>query len=431
MRLTGKGAVLFIAGAAIMGLTSCGNSLPRGALAELVGSDTVAGDWFGSSVAASGSTIVVGAAFHASNAGRAYVFTRTAAGWRQTAELKGSDTVANDYFGSSVGVSGSTIVVGAEDHASFAGAAYVFTRTATGWRQTAELKASGTYELGNSVAVSGTTIVVGGGMDGQCSSHAYVFTKTAAGWRQAAELKASLYDCALDYFGSSVAVSGTTVLVGAPYAAGTGEAYVFTRTAAGWQRTAELTGSGTVDDDAFGISVALSGTTAVVGAYFHASAAGRAYVFTRTAAGWHQTAELKGSGTVANDFFGGSVAVSGTTIVVGREDPAWQTLDPAGPVVPPPGDTTPAPGRAYVFTRTSAGWHQAAEPLGADTAAGDAFGISVAVAGTTIVVGAPQHASAAGRAYVFRGIGRQNPAAGSDLALNQQELKGAKSRSRP
>ena len=115
----------------------------------------------------------------------------------------------------------------------------------------------------------------------------------------------------------------------------------------------------------------------------HAKAAGRAYVFTKTAAGWKQAAELKGSDTVAGDYFGGSVAISGTTIVVGA------------PVI------TKEAGRAYVFTKTASGWKQAAELKGSDTVAGDDFGDSVAISGTTAVVGADGHAKAAGRAYVF------------------------------
>ena len=72
---------------------------------------------------------------------------------------------------------------------------------------------------------------------------------------------------------------------------------------------AELKGSDTTVGDDFGVSVAISGTTAIVGADGHANVAGGAYVFTKTATGWKQRAELKGSDTVANDFFGGSVAI--------------------------------------------------------------------------------------------------------------------------
>jgi hypothetical protein len=210
-----------------------------------------------------------------------------------------------------------------------------------------------------------------------------VFTKTAAGWKQAAELEGS-DTVAGNQFGDAVAISGTTAVVGAlRHAMYAGRAYVFTETAGRWKQAAELKGSDTVASDFFGVSVAISGTTAVVGAPYHEGDAGRAYVFTKTAAGvWKQTAELKGSDTVANDWFGISVAVSGTTAVAGAAVIGW----------------------AYVFTKTAAGWKQAAELKGSDTVHGttrDYFGISVAVSGTTAVVGAPGHGNNAGRAYVF------------------------------
>ena len=102
-------------------------------LAELKGSDTTPGDYFGSSLAISGGTLVVGVFDQANNAGRAYVFKTTAVGWKQVAELKGSDTVAGDNFGSSVAISGRTIVVGSSSHAQSPGSAYVFAQTASGW----------------------------------------------------------------------------------------------------------------------------------------------------------------------------------------------------------------------------------------------------------------------------------------------------------
>jgi hypothetical protein len=350
-------------------------------LAELTGSDTVAGDRFGFPVAISGTTAVVGAWGRARHAGRAYVFTKTAFGWTQVAELKGSDTVANDLFGESVAISGTTVVVGALLHAKGAGRAYVFIGTGAGWTQVAELKGSDTVagdEFGWSVAVSGTTILAG-------SDHGqvYVFTKTASGWKQVSELEGA-DTVAGDFFSNSVAISGTTAVVGAEsHAASAGRAYVFTKTASGWKQTAELEGADTVAGDTFGNSVAISGTSVVVGAYAHAKSAGRAYVFAKTGTGWTQAAELKGSDTVANDNFGGSVAISGTTAVVG----AWLHAKHAG--------------RAYVFAKTGTGWTQAAELKGSDTVAGDLFGSSVAISGTTAIVSAAGHADTAGRAYVF------------------------------
>ena len=351
-------------------------------LSELKGSDTVARDYLGYSVAISGTSAVVGAPGYAGHAGRAYVFTKTGAGWKQAAELKGSDTAAGDYFGYSVAISGTTAIVGAPGLAR----TYVFTKSGAGWKQAAELKGSDTVvgdAFGDSVAISGTSAVAGADGHAKAAGRAYVFTKTGAGWKQAAELKGS-DTIAGDLFGGSVATSGTSAVVGASgHAKAAGRAYVFTKTGAGWKQAAELKGSDTVAGDYFGDSLATSGTSAVVGASGYARDAGRAYVFAKTGVGWKQAAELKGSDTVAGDYFGGSVAISGTTIVAGA------------PVF------TKEAGQAYVFTNTASGWKQATELKGSDTVAGDAFGDSVAISGTSAVAGADGHAKAAGRAYVF------------------------------
>jgi nucleoside-specific outer membrane channel protein Tsx len=289
-------------------------------LAELKGSDTVAADTFGSSVAISGATAVVGAEGHDKNAGRAYVFTEAGGVWKQTTELKGSDTVANDGFGDSVAISGTTALVGAYGHADTAGRAYVFTEAAGIWKQVAELRGSDTVahdSFGISVAISGATAVIGAGGRASFAGRAYVFTETAGVWKQTAKLKA--FDTvANDGFGDSVAISSTIAIVGASgHASSAGRAYVFTKTAGVWKQTAELKGSDTVTRDGFGDSVAISGSTGIVGAAGHASFAGAAYVFTKTAGLWKQTAKLTGSDTGANDGFGDSVAISDTTAVVG------------------------------------------------------------------------------------------------------------------
>jgi len=246
--------------------------------AELKGSDTTAGDYFGWSVAISGSTIVVGAYGHAKNAGRAYVFTESPKGWKQAAELKCANILPGDQFGSSVAISGPTLVVGATNRAAAAGRAYVFTKTGTSWKQTAKLEGSDTIagdHFGWSVAVSGTIAVVGALLHAKGAGRAYVFTK-ASGWKQAAEVK-GVDTAGVDGFGISVAIAGTTMVVGATGHA-SGRAYVFTKASAGWKQVAELNGSDTAPGDEFGFSVGIWETTAVVGAPVRASHAGRAYV---------------------------------------------------------------------------------------------------------------------------------------------------------
>ena len=393
---TSRVAVLVVLGGIMVSLlagpVSASGARPRTTppvglqLGELKGSDTVAQDGFGVSVAISGTTVVAGAPGYAKSAGRVYVFAKTGTSWHQVAELKGSDTIGSDYFGYSVAISGTTLVVGSPGFAKDAGRAYVFTDTAGGWHQAVELKGSDTATsdyFGYSVAVSGTTIGIGAPGHAKATGRVYVFSDMAAGWKQTAEIQSS--DTVADNaFGYSVAVSGTTAAVGAPvYAKDAGRAYVFTNTAGGWKQIAELKGSDTVSEDGFGVSVAISGGTALVGADGHANGAGRVYVFTGTANGWKQSAELKGSDTVADDGFGISVVVLGTTALAGAPDHAKQA------------------GRAYVFTSAAGAWKQVSELKGSDTTAKDAFGVSVALSGTTAVVTAPDRANDAGRAYVF------------------------------
>ena len=305
--------------------------------AELVASDGNPSDWFGTSVALSGTTAVVGAPYHrvGKNAqqGAAYVFVQNGGTWSQQAELTASDGVFLDWFGSSVALSGTTAVVGAPHHSVGPnlqqGAAYVFVQNGSTWTQQAELSASdatGGDRFGVTVAVSGATAVVGapqhqvGWTGGQGS--AYVFVQNGGTWIQQAELTSP---DGLDPFAVSVAVSGATVVVGAPRHTDRtnqqGAAYVFVQNGATWSPQAELTASDATGNDRFGISVAVSGTTAVVGAGAHQVGSntyqGAAYVFGQNGGNWSQQAELTASDGTANDRFGTSVAVSGATVVVG------------------------------------------------------------------------------------------------------------------
>ncbi|MGO9964906.1 MAG: hypothetical protein ACLPUG_15960 [Acidimicrobiales bacterium] len=295
---------------------------------ELQGSDATGGDHFGAAVAISGSTIVVGAYDQAKDAGRAYVFESRTGGWSQVAELKAADTVTDDYFGWSVAISGSSIVVGAVGHAKYTGSAYVFRSGSSGWAQTAELEGTGTTSedgFGTSVGIAGSTAIVGAEGYAKGRGRAYVFNEMGSSWTESGELKAP-DNAADDNFGASVAISSTTAVVGAyGRASSAGRAYVFQKTATAWEQTAELKGSDTAAGDYFGISVAISGKSILVGAYGHSNFAGRAYLFHHTGSGWEQNGELKGSNTTAGDYLGVSVAISGTTAVTGAYNRAKDT----------------------------------------------------------------------------------------------------------
>jgi hypothetical protein len=179
-------------------------------------------------------------------------------------------------------------------------------------------------QFGNSVSVSGNTAVIGAWADdynGIYSGAAYIFVRAADGtWSQQAKLTAA-DGKAGDYFGGSVSVSGDTAVIGADHAS---SAYVFVRAVDGtWSQQAKLTAADGAADDLFGWSVALSGDSVVIGARLdddNGANSGSAYVFVRAADGtWNQQAKLTAADGAANNYFGGSMDMSGDTAVIGAE----------------------------------------------------------------------------------------------------------------
>jgi len=223
-----------------------------------------------------------------------------------------------------------------------------------------------------------------------------------AEWPQQAKLTAS--DAAEgDFFGISVSVSGDTAVVGADLDDGTGSACVFTRSGSTWTQQAKLTASDAAEGDGFGYCVSVSGDTAVVGADLD-DGTGSAYVFTRSGSTWTQQAKLIASDAAWYDEFGYSVSVSGDTAVVGA-------YDFYSPVI--------SSGSAYVFTRSGLTWTQQQKLTASDAEEGDYFYYSVSVSGDTLVVGAFGD-DGTGSAYVFTRSGstwtRQAKLTASDAA---------------
>ena len=255
--------------------------------AKLTASDAATGDYFGWSVSlsADGSTVLVGAYAKSSvyyNAGAAYIFTRSGSTWTQQSILTASDGATSDAFGYSVSLSsdGSTALVGAHQKSSNAGAAYIFTKSGSTWSQQAKLTASDAatsdyFGISVSLSSDGSTTLVGAFQEDPSgisnAGAAYVFTKSGSTWSQQAKLTAS-DGAGDDQFGVSVSLSGdgSTALVGAAYKSfQTGAAYVFTKSGSTWTQQAKLTASDAAGSDRFGYSVSLSsdGSTVLVGAY--------------------------------------------------------------------------------------------------------------------------------------------------------------------
>lgn len=346
---------------------------------------------FGEALAISGNTLVVGAPGEESNAtgvngdstnqgslaGAAYVFVLNNGVWTQQAYLKAGNTGYLDNFGGAVAMDGDIVVVGAtgEDGSSTtingpdnngaleSGAAYVYERTGTTWALTAYLKAPNAEEgdlFGSSVAVSGNTIVIGAvNEDGsartingafnngaELGGAAYVFEKVSGVWTYQSYLKSFNLDPE-DRFGTSVAIDGDTVMVGAfsedsdtrvvngpdnNDSGFDGAVYEFTRTGGVWFQGDYIKPGNYWPAMSFGWDVALDGNRMIATAKSEMSSStgvdgdttdsgafnsGAAYLFERINDTWTQIHFLKASNTHRQNEFGESAAISGGTAIVG------------------------------------------------------------------------------------------------------------------
>jgi len=406
-------------------------------------SNTGAGDAFGSAVALSdnGNTLAVGARLEdsaaigiggdqthncnagnpivncASDSGAVYVYTRTAGTWSQQAYVKASNTGANDNFGNSVALSGdgNTLAVGApfenssttginttpDDSTFFAGAVYVYFRSAGAWSQQAYVKGSNTegYNLSNgdgadlfgtSVALSGDGNTLAVGAPGEDSA----LTGVRAGV-------------------VSEVMSGNAV-------SNSGAVYVFNRTVATWSQQAYVKASNTGEGDNFGSSVALSGdgNTLAVGAPFEdgdatgvggasnesAADAGAAYIYTRSGSTWSHQAYVKASNTGFGDNFGTSVALSsdGNALAVGAPFEGSAATGIGGSQAndcsaPNPFSCAAGSGAVYVYSRNAStgAWTQQAYVKASNSGTDDRFGnviagnsVALSGDGNTLAVGA-------------------------------------------
>jgi hypothetical protein len=398
----------------------------------LAAGDAAAEDQFGSAVSVDADTIVVGAPLvdlvTSTDAGAAYVFVRDPSTgiFIQQQKLTAGDAAAGDRFGSAVHVDGNTLVVGsplADLGTSFdAGAVYVFTRDPlianNPWTQQQKLTAADSAaddRFGNSVHIEGNTVVGGAPRKDAGTSNAtgavYVFTRDpdvlVFPWIQQQKLTADDAS-ADDQFGTSVSISGSTIVAGAPLAdLGTsfdaGALYVFTRDQTlsldPWTQRQKLTASNAGADDRLGTSVSLDANTILAGApradTSGATDAGAAYVFTRDSIlpNFRQDQILNARNPGSNNQFGTSVFVDGQTAIIGAPLADISTSTDAG--------------RAFFFERNplSGNWSQK-QILGTlNPEALSEFGGAVAVNAVSIVIGSAKRdqgtSNSAGAAFVY------------------------------
>ncbi len=321
----------------------------------------------------------------------------------ENGKLVALDGASGDDFGASVAVDGAFAVIGApedDDDGSSSGAAYVFRFDGSDWSQEQKLTASdaaGGDDFGFAVAIRGDMIVVGAPRDDTAagnragSVYAFLFDVGQQQWVECDHLFAPDAG-ADDRFGSSVAIDGTTLLVGAiqedEAANNAGAGYVFTEAPAGWEFQDKLVPTSSGTNPQMGRSASLDGDVAVLGAWQDAPAAmfsvGAAHVFRRVGTTWSE--EQKLTATDAADFrwFGQSVSVSGDVIAVGAYGDRADDLSESG--------------GAYFFTFNGVSWDELDNVNASDPAANDRFGWSIALDGDNAVVGTGVSAS---KAYLF------------------------------
>ena len=443
--------------------------------ATLTAANTDLDDQFGDSVAVAGDAAVVGMPGDddtQNNSGAVLVFTRDSNGdWSQAAKLKAGDAGADDNFGTSVALDGNTMVVAAfwdDDNGSQSGSVYVFTEPTDGWggwdslndlakaALTAKIVPAGVAagdEFGRSVAVDDSTgtIVAGAWHDDSNEGSAYVFTEPTGGWGgwnsltdlAEANLTATLTasNAAVnDYFGHSVAVGGDTVLIGASGRdGGKGAVYAFTKpeTDGGWTGNLEIdTGDATkltagdgADNDFLGASVAIDDGTAVIGAIGDGA----------NEDDGDNTNDLTNAGSAyvfiegPNGWSQAAKLTASDREVDARDDSQFGiSVAVSGDIVVVGADgvdqgaTETNFGAAYVFTKPATGWADNTETAKLTASDGNTnhdFGSSVAIDGDTVVVGAEGKDSGEGAAYVFD-IVDWNDIAGSNAATTSHIVTG-------
>lgn len=303
---------------------------------------------------------------------------------------------------------------------------------AQNWSQVQKTVAADRWEgdlFGTAVAISGDYAIVGAEFEDEDeagknpllnSGSAYIFKNIAGKWTQQQKIVAKDRGVG-DFFGHSVSISGNYAIVGAysedhnlsgnGYSSTAGAAYIFENVAGVWTQTQKLIASDREEADQFGIVVDIEGNYAVIGAHHDdedakgadsMQNAGSAYIFKNTAGNWTQLQKIVATDRGSEDKFGSAVGISGDYVVIGAH---FESEDENG------GNKLWYSGSAYIFKNMSDNWTPVKKIVASDRATSDEFGISVAISGDYLIVGAyaeDEDASGnnsfngAGSAYIFK-----------------------------
>jgi FG-GAP repeat/PKD domain/Bacterial Ig domain len=367
---------------------------------QLLSPNPKAGDLFGYSVAITDTYALVGA-YQAdnkgSNSGAAYVYKRSGDTWQYVQTLTASNGAASDNFGQSLILTDTLAIVTARSGDGLAtdtGAVYIYQRSGETWSEVQKLSSDDGVagdEFGFSVALLGNSIFIGADEDDNKGS-AYIFQKQGSSYVQTQKLQPATLD-ANHRFGRSVAVFGTTLMLGAAgddtNGDGAGAVYVYQNNGAGWSQVDILTASDGSAGDRFGRAIEFDDRYAVISAVYDdalGSFAGSAYIFELKNGIWTQMQKLEGSDTDLEDRFGHSALLNGDYVMIGAYE--------AG-----------ATGALYVYKHMGNTWNQVNRLKPAQVVTGDFLGEYSKMTSNYIISGARNHdagATNAGAVYIFK-----------------------------
>lgn len=302
-------------------------------------------------------------------------------------------------FGHAVAISGSTAIVGAPDNGSVPGTTFIYVRAKNGvW------PASPSFTLpdpantvgdsfGDSVAISGAYAIVGAAGTSALTGSAYIYKRAGSTWPTAPAATLTYPSSAPgDQFGFSVAISGTTAVVGTGNYAPNGAAFIYQKVGASWTLVSTLTDSSASPNWGFGQPVAIASNTVAVAAAGAKTGSctfppcGAVDVYVKPPNGWVSTstptATLSDPVGQQNDYFGYSIAMSANTIVVGN----------------------PGGGPVYIFVKPLS-WVSTSTPtqtLNDPAPPNNSFGVAEAISGSVVIVGAYTASSGVGDVYLYK-----------------------------
>ena len=374
---------------------------------KLITSDGAFEDYAGHSVSIYGNFAILGAPEDDDNgdeSGSAYIFHFDGANWVEQQKLTASDGAVDKYFGTAVSIYGNYAVVGAigDDYNGFnTGSVYIFHYDGTSWTEQQKIIASDGLEsdnFGDAVSIYNEYIVVGAYGDdnnGASSGSAYIFHYDGSSWVEQQRIQAN-DGAANDVFGCSVSIDGNYIAVGASGDENTwrrsGSAYIFNFDGSNWVFQQKITPSDAFLDDFFGISVSISGSRVLVGSYGdddNGGTSGSAYFYIFNGTGWVEEQKITASDGDSTDQFGNAVSLYGDyAVVAAPEDEEYGYSS----------------GSVYIFRFNGVNWIEQNKINPADASGNDEFGYAVCIHENNIIAGAHKcddHASHSGAAYIF------------------------------